>query len=81
MRPYGKPLDKWWHVLEQEWDVHMEGNEKADELAKEGASLDGGFLAEIRAQDVKKKQEERFNAAVKQAAFSLANVEGWNLCQ
>ena len=33
----------------------MEGNGKADELAKEGASLDGGFLTEIRAQDVKQE--------------------------
>ena len=52
----------------------MEGNGKADELAKEGASLDGGFLAEFERRTSNKK-EGRFVAAVGYAAFSLANVE------
>ena len=36
----------------------MEGNGKADELAKEGASLGGGFLAEVRAKDVTQERRE-----------------------
>ena len=34
-----------------------EGNEKADELAKAGAMLDEGFMAEARAETVKKERE------------------------
>ena len=36
-----------------------EGNEKADELAKAGAMLDEGFLAEARAEIVKQERERR----------------------
>ena len=35
-----------------------EGNEKADELAKQGALLDEGFMAEARAQTMKQEREE-----------------------
>ena len=76
----GKPSDKWRNILELEWDVFLEGNEKADELAKESASLDGGFWTGIRAQDVRQERREVF-ATVEYAAFSVANVEEWNSCQ
>ena len=39
-----------------------EGNEKADELAKEGASLDGGFVAEARAETMQQEREEVYAA-------------------
>ena len=35
-----------------------EGNEKADELAKEGAMLDEGFMAEARAKTMQQEREE-----------------------
>ena len=35
-----------------------EGNEKADELAKAGAMLDEGFMAEARAETMRKEREE-----------------------
>ena len=34
-----------------------EGNEKADELAKAGAMLDEGFVAEVRADAIKQERE------------------------
>ena len=34
-----------------------EGNEKADELAKAGAMLDEGFMAEARTETMKQKRE------------------------
>ena len=36
-----------------------EGNEKADELAKVGAMLDEGFMAEVRAKTVRRERERR----------------------
>ena len=36
-----------------------EGNEKADELAKAGAMLDEGLMAEARAETMKKERERR----------------------
>ena len=36
-----------------------EGNEKADELAKAGAMLDEGFVAEARADTMKQERERR----------------------
>ena len=36
-----------------------EGNEKADELAKAGAMLDEGFMAEARAETMKQEREKR----------------------
>ena len=35
-----------------------EGNEKADELAKAGATLDEGFRAEARAETMRQEREE-----------------------
>ena len=40
-----------------------QGNEKADELAKAGAMLDEGFMAEARAKTVQQEREEE-NAAL-----------------
>ena len=40
----------------------MEGNEKADELAKEGATLDGGNMAQIRASSVQQRRREVYAA-------------------
>ena len=36
-----------------------EGNEKADELAKAGAMMDEGFMAEARAETMKQEREGR----------------------
>ena len=41
-----------------------EGNEKADELAKAGAMLDEGFMAEARAETVQQDREEVCSIAV-----------------
>ena len=46
-----------------------EGNEKADELAKEGAMLDEGFMAEARARTMQQEREEVY-AALQYAARS-----------
>ena len=40
----------------------IDGNEKADALAKEGAMLDEGFMAETRAQTVQQEREEVYAA-------------------
>ena len=45
------------------------GNEKADELAKEGAMLDEGFMAEVRAVTVKQEREEVYVALQYAASF------------
>ena len=52
------------------------GNEKADELAKEGAMLDGGFMAEARATTVQQGREE-VHAALQHAASFHCLVEEW----
>ena len=46
-----------------------DGNEKADELAKEGAMLDEGFLAEKRAKTVQQEREEVYAAVQYAASF------------
>ena len=38
--------------------VITDGNEKADELAKEGAMLGGGSMAQARASTVQQEREE-----------------------
>ena len=57
-----------------------EGNEKADELAKAGAILDKGFMAEARAKTVQQEREEVY-AAVQYAASFHCLVEEWNDCE
>ena len=52
-----------------------EGNEKADELSKAGAILDGGFMAEARAETLKKER-----GGVCPASFHCL-VEEWKECE
>ena len=51
-----------------------EGNEKADELAKDGALLDGGYMALARASTTEQKREEVY-AALQYAASPHCLVE------
>ena len=57
-----------------------EGNEKADELAKAGARLDEGFMAEMRAVTMKQEREEVY-AALQYAARVHFLVEEWKDCE
>ena len=57
-----------------------EGNEKADELAKEGALLDQGFMAGARAETMQQEREEVF-AALRCAASFHCLVEEWKDCE
>ena len=56
-----------------------EGNEKAHELAKAGAMLDGGVRAQVRANTVQQKREEVY-AALHYAACFHCLVEEWKDC-
>ena len=51
-----------------------EGNETTDELAKGGALLDGGFMAEARAETMQLEREEVY-AALQCAASFHCSVE------
>ena len=57
-----------------------EGNEKADELAKAGAMLDEGFMAEARAKTVH-QEREGVTAALQCAASFHCLVEEWKDCE
>ena len=57
-----------------------EGNEKADALAKEGAMLDEGFMAEAKAETMQQEREEVY-AALQYAASSHCLVEEWKDCE
>ena len=57
-----------------------EGNEKADELAKEGAMVDGGLMAQVRASTVQQEREEVY-AALRYAASLHCLVEEWKDCE
>ena len=57
-----------------------EGNEKADELAKAGAMLDEGFMAQARAETLQREREEVY-AALQYAASFLCLVEKWKDCE
>ena len=57
-----------------------DGNEKADELAKTGAMLDEGFMAETRAETVKQEGEEVY-AALQYAASFHSLVKKWKDCE
>ena len=46
-----------------------EGSEKADELAKAGAMLDEGFMAEARAEPMKQERDEVYVALQYAASF------------
>ena len=56
-----------------------EGN-KADELAKAGAMLDEGFMAEARAETMKQEREEVYVALQCAASFHCL-VEEWKDCE
>ena len=56
-----------------------EGNEKADELAKSGAILDHGFMAEARAETVRQEREEVYAALLYASSFHCL-VEEWKDC-
>ena len=53
-----------------------EGKEKADELAKAGALLDGGFMAEARAETLYQERAEVY-AALQYAGSFHCSVERW----
>ena len=57
-----------------------EGNQKADELAKAGAMLDEGFMAEARAETLQQEREEVFVALQYAASFHCL-VEQWKDCE
>ena len=57
-----------------------EGNEKDDELAKEGALVDKGFMAESRAESMQQEREEVY-AALQYVASFHCKVEEWKDCE
>ena len=57
-----------------------EGYEKVDELAKAGAMLDEGFMAETRAETMQQEREEVY-AALQYAASFHCLVEEWKDCE
>ena len=57
-----------------------EGNEKADELAKAGAMMDEGFMAEATADAMKQEREEVYVALQYAASFHCL-VEEWKDCE
>ena len=56
------------------------GNEKADELAKAGAILNQGFMAEARAKTMQQEREEVYVALQYAARFNCL-VEQWKDCE
>ena len=57
-----------------------EGNGKADELAKAGAVMDEGFMAEARAEAMEQEREE-VHVALQCAASFHCSVEQWKDCE
>ena len=57
-----------------------EDNEKADELAKAGAMLDEGLMAEARAEAMKQESTE-FYVALQHAASFHCLLEEWKDCE
>ena len=57
-----------------------ECTEKADELAKEGAMPNEGFMAEARAKTMKQEREEVYVALQNAASFHCL-VEEWKDCE
>ena len=57
-----------------------EGNEKADELAKERALLDEGFMAGARAETMQQEREDVYAAKQYAASFQCL-VEEWKDCE
>ena len=52
-----------------------EGNEKADELAKEGTMLDGGDMAQVRASTASRKEKMFTQDCNIQLAFTWEDCE------
>ena len=52
--------------------IVTEGSEKADELAKAGAMLDEGFMAEARAETMKQERERRCMQLCSMRSASIA---------
>ena len=70
---------------EKERMTHFEkfvtdGNEKADDLAKGGAVLDEGFMAEARAKTMQQEREELYVALQFAASFHCL-IEEWKDCE
>ena len=57
-----------------------EGKERADEQARDGATFDGGDMAQIRASTVQQRREE-FHAALQYAASFQCLVAEWHDCE
>ena len=57
-----------------------EGNGKADELAKAGALLDEGIMAQARASTIQQEREEVY-AALQYAASFHCSVAEWKECE
>ena len=57
-----------------------EGNEKANELANDGAMMDGGEMAKMRTSTVQQKRED-VHAALQYAASFDCLVEEWQACE
>ena len=57
-----------------------EGTEKADELAKGGARLNGGDMAQVRAVTIQLEREDVY-AALQDAASFHCLVEKWKDCE
>ena len=57
-----------------------EGNERADELATDGAVLDGGDMAQIRASTVHQERQDVY-AAMQYAVSFPCLVEEWQECE
>ena len=57
-----------------------EGNDKADELTKEGAFLDKGFMAEAKAETMQQEREEVCEALQYAASFHCS-AEEWKDCE
>ena len=57
-----------------------EGNEKADELAKDGVMMDEGEMAQVIAGTVQQEREE-VNAALQYAVSFRCLVDEWQECE
>ena len=60
--------------------IVTEGNEKADELAKEGVLLDEGVVAEARRKTMQQEREEVYTALHFAASFHCL-VKEWKDCE
>ena len=58
----------------------VEGDEKADDLAKTGAVLDERFMADARARTMQQEREDAY-AALQYAACFHCLVEHWKDCE